>query len=275
MQPAPSSPDSTKERRNWALTGVGAVADVGGVVLLLSSDAQTLTTVAALIAILVALTLLGKAWGQPVRTPVLAAIGLVAVGAGLLGAVVDRALVGTSNAPTPGVAQPAVTTPPATQPLAGPTQTPASDPGGGSTATFPATTPAEPTIKRQTSQDNPLTLSSSYRADLDSDDPAWDVSSDSDDNIYDISYHGAGSNYPLIANGEAEVAIVEGAANYSTCRNATGYTAMIYHDDVRVGLRFCLKTTDERFAYIVVRDLPKDKKQITLDVAVWNPPLTS
>jgi hypothetical protein len=120
---------------------------------------------------------------------------------------------------------------------------------------------------RRSTESNLLTLSDGYNADLDSRNPAWDVSYHRDYDNFDIElYHGG-----LIGN-DTDFAIVSGQPSYGTCQNATDYAEEISKDDVEPGVSACIRTTDKRYAFITFKKVVRDPDKFQLAVVVWDPP---
>jgi hypothetical protein len=100
---------------------------------------------------------------------------------------------------------------------------------------------------------------------------AWDVEYAGNEERFDIEYdHSA-----LTALSPSDLAIVNGSARYDTCRDATGYTQEVDWRKIKPGLSVCVRTSEKRFAFLIVKKLVGDidnPDQIQLDVTVWDPP---
>jgi hypothetical protein len=129
------------------------------------------------------------------------------------------------------------------------------------------------TVRRSTGK-NPLVLSDRYYADLDSTDPSWDVHPD-ETGDFDIGFYGYNQGAGLRAGGNSDLAVVSGSANYDTCLKATSYESEI--EPITPGSKICVRTSDQRFAFITVDklSLADTPESIELSVVVWDPPSES
>lgn len=152
---------------------------------------------------------------------------------------------------------------------------PARVPESGVTTTRPTAEPSTPTtqsgsvaVRRRS--DTPVTLTRSYAADLDSMAPNWNVgrsnSFESQDLIYDETVQGDDDGY---ING-TEAAPVSEPVDFATCAAATGYAT---RQRISAGDRFCLRTSDKRFAYLTIRGAGQG--EAVFDIVVWDPPYSS
>jgi hypothetical protein len=190
-------------------------------------------------------------WGEPQ-----AVAAVIAAVIGAMGAIVV-ALIGS------GVIS--VSAGPAVQPPSTPTAPPPSSTGPAPTPTT-ATPEPEPTstvaVRRSTGK-NPITLTDQYAADLDSKDGGWAVANAAANSDWDIEFEWGGL-------GAAEdLAMVKGPVKYETCQNATGYRVTLDEKYVESGTRLCVRTSEDRFAFVTIKDVDSDPAQIALDVTVW------
>jgi cell division protein FtsB len=126
-----------------------------------------------------------------------------------------------------------------------------SDPSAGGEARVLRTTGA-----------TPLTFSSGYSIDLDSELPDWGVGRGSYGDLY-FSY---GSS-ALLSTGE--VVIFDHAPTKQECVDATVLQPSLEDGQVRDGLRFCMQSDDDRVAYVHVVQIDEAAGTITLDLTVW------
>ncbi|WP_431879203.1 hypothetical protein [Micromonospora marina] len=129
-------------------------------------------------------------------------------------------------------------------------------------------------VRRSTGGDL-LTLSESYSANLDSEQPDWGVSDSNPFGEQDLLFR-AGGVGDILVESQSEMALMSQEPSYESCRATTGYGARIGLGEARAGLMLCVKTSERRLASVVVvkrssQRLPNEKVQ--LRVTVWDPPL--
>jgi hypothetical protein len=56
---------------------------------------------------------------------------------------------------------------------------------------------------------------------------------------------------------------------YETCQDATGYRVTLDEKYVESGTSLCVKTSEDRFAFVKIKDVDNDPAQIAIDVTVW------
>jgi hypothetical protein len=96
--------------------------------------------------------------------------------------------------------------------------------------------------------------------------PGWDVKFE--ENEYkDIEVH-----HSNLVSENGDMAIVSGAPKYETCQDATAYQAEVEWNYVRPGLKVCVRTSENRYAFVTVKKFNVDSQEIQLDVTVWDPP---
>jgi hypothetical protein len=162
-------------------------------------------------------------------------------------------------------------TPSSTSPIPVPPTTTTSAPTPSPTSTdSPSPSPTQPTPTpnpvRRSTDDKALTLSAGYSTDLDSMPPGWGVKSE--ENEYkDIEVHQSD-----LVSENGDMAIVSGAPKYETCQDATAYQVEVEWRYVRPGLKVCVRTSENRYAFVTVEKFNVDSQQIQLDVVVWDPP---
>jgi hypothetical protein len=204
----------------------------------------------------------GHERGQSTGTIIAATIGAVAVViaaiiGGLIGGDVVNVSLGSGSA-TPAPAQTVTVTRTAPAPTS---NTPVSDPTSASTAQ-----PSEDVrVRRTTEGHKPLILSSSYFADLDSLNPAWDVAG-SPVSDHDVSF--TGSRFSARSN--TDIAVAQGPKSYETCETATAYFDYYEADELSPNTHLCWRTSERRYAYVTVKKVTRST--IQLEVTVWDPP---
>lgn len=133
------------------------------------------------------------------------------------------------------------------------------------TGTPPVTTSASPresTVLRETGG-SPVTFSSGYSIDLDSDLPDWDVKDTSSGDLY---YYD-GSSGPRLYTGE--VSIIDHTPTEAECDDATVLQPDLQSGQTRQGLQICMRTNQDRFAYVHVVEIDEEANTITVDLIVW------
>ena len=140
---------------------------------------------------------------------------------------------------------------------------PGEDEPGGSVppvTSGPSSQPA--TVLRETGG-TPLTFSSGYSIDLDSNAPNWDVS----DSGGDLSFfYGSTTGAHL---GTREVSMVDHVPTKQECDDATVLLASLPEEQTRDGVQFCMRSNDERTTYVHVVDINEEAETVTLDIVVW------
>ena len=113
-------------------------------------------------------------------------------------------------------------------------------------------------------------MSDGHPANLDSMEPAWDVLSKQEDD-FDIGVNAYYKGAALRAAGQSYIASVSDSPDYDTCLKETGYTEEI--DPAKPGTTVCVRTGEERFAFVTVKKLLYDEvdnvERIQLAVVVW------
>ena len=105
-----------------------------------------------------------------------------------------------------------------------------------------------------------------YAADLDTREPAWGVHEDNVDPDSDLVY----DDYDDGIGGQGDFAIVSGPAKYETCRYTTNYKDNVEKNDLENGIKACVRTSDNRHAFVVVKKVTRE--EIQAEVVVWDPP---
>jgi hypothetical protein len=130
----------------------------------------------------------------------------------------------------------------------------------------PAPDPTPSINVRRSTGDKVLTLTADYSADLDSMPPGWGVKFEEND-YKDIEVH-----HSNLVSENGDMAIVSGAPKYETCQDATAYQFEVEWRYVRPGLKVCVRTSENRYAFVTVKKFNKETDDIQLDVVVWDPP---
>jgi hypothetical protein len=125
-----------------------------------------------------------------------------------------------------------------------------------STSSIPVPAPdtalAAPVVRNR----GPLTLTPDSGADLDSANKNWGTAGSSCED-QDITLYSAGHNTALDgACGFGKFAIVPAKApfSYNTCANATGYVQDLPGSEVQTGIKFCVYTSEHRYALVQVQN---------------------
>jgi len=128
---------------------------------------------------------------------------------------------------------------------------------------IPSTTspPRSAVVLRETGG-TPLTFSSGYEIDLDSNAPDWDVAQSGGDLRFFYGTSGAHV-------GTREVAIVDHVPTKQDCEDATVLLPSLPDEQARDGLQVCMRSSDDRVVYLHVVDIDEDQKTITVDLTVW------
>lgn len=150
----------------------------------------------------------------------------------------------------------------------------ARDAGTATTTTTVADDGAEPVTDGSTSAsdttaavlretgDQPLTFSSGYGIDLDSDAPDWGVNNSS---FGELSFY-MGSQAQLYTG---EVSLVDHVPTEAECDDATVLHTSLPDGQTREGVQMCTRTSEDRFAYVRIVGIDQEAETITLDIIVW------
>ena len=197
-------------------------------------------------------------WGEPQAIATIAAAVIAAI-ATIVVALIGGDVINVSAGPA--IQPPSSTTVPPSS----------SGPPPAPTTTAPPPDPTPPATVRRSTEDNPLTLSTGYSADLDTMNRSWDVEYAATLSRFDIDL---GTGVGVVTGSESDIAIVDGPALYETCADATGYVKRIPRDELRQGVTACVRTSEKRLASVTIKKVtPRDSpNQIQLDVTVWDPP---
>jgi hypothetical protein len=148
-----------------------------------------------------------------------------------------------------------------------PTGSPDTPDDGGTTTPPPTTGPSgdDSTVLRQ-SGTSPIVFSSSYSIDLDSDAPDWDVS-DTSGAGWDLYFYTSPSSGPQLST--REVSLVDHVPTEAECDDATVLQAQLPREETRQGVQMCMRTTEDRLAYVHIASIDEDAETIAVDVIVW------
>lgn len=252
-QDDPSDESGPGAKAKQTLTGIGLFADIAGIVALVASGAVNFALTVGILTIVGSALLLAGEWGKPLKSRTLAMVLSLALGIVLTGA-----------AAVYGLSQSAPQT----------TDTAQGDRSAPSVEPLPGESTADTAYeRRRTTPDSPLVLSRGYSADLDADavrSPDWKVKYSASDSSYDILL-----TWALGGALSAEAAPVEGEPSFEVCRSATGYSSSIRPDVAIAGFKACVRTSEDRLAYVLVRNVAENRRSISLDVVVWDPPVAS
>jgi cell division protein FtsB len=144
------------------------------------------------------------------------------------------------------------------------TTTAADDDGGGGQPVTDGSSSATDTpaaVLRETG-DQPLTFSSGYSIDLDSDAPDWGVN---DGSMGDVHFY-LGSQTSLSTR---EVSLVDHVPTEAECDDATVLVPTLPDGQTREGVQMCTRTSEDRFAYVRIVGIDQAAETITLDIIVW------
>jgi cell division protein FtsB len=109
----------------------------------------------------------------------------------------------------------------------------------------------------------PLTFSSDYAIDLDSNAPDWSV----EQGHGDLRFFYGDSTGAFLGTGE--VSIVDHVPTKQDCEDATVLLPSLPEELTRDGLQFCMRSSDDRVVYVHVVDIDEEAKTVTLDIVVW------
>jgi hypothetical protein len=148
-----------------------------------------------------------------------------------------------------------------------PTGSPDTSAGGGTATPPPTTGPSgnDSAVLRQ-SGGSPIVFSSSYSVDLDSDAPDWDVS-DTSGAGWDLYFYSSPSSGPQLST--REVSLVDHVPTEAECDNATVLQPKLPREQTRQGVQMCMRTTEDRLAYVHIASIDEDAGTIAVDVIVW------
>ena len=158
------------------------------------------------------------------------------------------------------------------------TVTASSSPQATVTVPVPITSSTAPQIRNK----GPLTLTPNGGADLDSTDKNWGNPGSSCE-VQDIDLYSAGPNTSLdgsCGSGQFTMVPRQAPATYNTCADATGFMQDIPGGSVHPGIKFCVYTSEHRFALVEVVDSdPKTGdnglNRVDLYVVSWQPQSSS
>lgn len=108
----------------------------------------------------------------------------------------------------------------------------------------------------------PLTFSSGYGIDLDSDAPDWGINNSS---FGELSFN-LGSQARLYTG---EVSLVDHVPTESECDDATVLHPSLPEGQTREGVQMCTRTSEDRLAYVRIVGIDQEAETITLDIIVW------
>ncbi|TQM84230.1 hypothetical protein FHX81_6670 [Saccharothrix saharensis] len=246
----------------------GGMAGVAGLLLSVVGGIQDqvpLSLVAAGVVTLVGVWLLYR-WGRRPRQQ-LTKHFVVPVLLTVVGAATGGVLGGLELRPTPGTGQPAATTTTTTvaAKAGGSPSTPTEEPTTGATTTRTTTTvvPAPPVGGQVRA--GQVTMNYDYSIDLDSTtDENGGVTAKSTQRT-DLKYEGGFRATPIVLVAEK---LAEAPPTYQECAAATAVDDYIEGDAVVQGASFCVKTTEGRWAGLVVVDVESYNK-VKFDLVVW------
>jgi hypothetical protein len=121
-----------------------------------------------------------------------------------------------------------------------------------------------PGIRRETGS-TPLTFTWGHAADLDSVEPDWGVRPGVP----------TGSELSLSAadghlRSAGQVTLFADRPTKLECENATVHQPGLVPNDTRVGLMFCLRTSEDLLTFVRVVTIDDDRKTTSLEVTVWD-----
>jgi hypothetical protein len=167
------------------------------------------------------------------------------------------------------LSKPTLPTPTPVPPPSSTSPVPAPRPSPTATTTSPTPPPPDPTgvAVRRTTGDHPLILNADHVADLDSRDGDWGIQGAYED-VIKPDIHFTSSSL------RGELAIVSGSDDYETCQYATGYKRDYKSDEFEAGTHFCVRTTEERLAFVAIEKIVREgsSRQLRLNVKVWERP---
>ncbi|MFC4068717.1 hypothetical protein [Actinoplanes subglobosus] len=121
---------------------------------------------------------------------------------------------------------------------------------------------SEPNVSRQ---ETGVLLPYSYALDLDTTATNWDVENASVYKNGDIYY----ATTARMIQTRADIAIVSGDPSYRACEDSMDRRdRAISRDDVVVGLTFCVRTSEQKWAWLKLTKFDRGKS-MTYDITVW------
>lgn len=123
-------------------------------------------------------------------------------------------------------------------------------------------TPGAAGIFRQTG-DEPVTFAAGYGIDLDGRDPNWGVGSGGD---ISLSRHSDGLSLFIPSR---TIALVDEEPSYADCDAQTVLQDSFSAELTVVGQRMCIRTLDDRWAYVEILGLDPGRETVTLHIVVW------
>ena len=137
------------------------------------------------------------------------------------------------------------------------------DPGDTTTATTTPRPGRTSNVLRQTGT-TPLTFANGYAIDLDTDAPDWGVDRGTSG---DLSFYVASSTSSYL--GTYEMSFVDHVPTEAECDDATVLQSSLTGDQTREDVQMCVRTSEERFAYVHIVAIDYEAQTITLDLIVW------
>lgn len=136
--------------------------------------------------------------------------------------------------------------------------------GGGSQGSTVATSPPTTDVSaiRQQTGGTPLSFTWAYSADLGSEDTDWRVT------------QGTESGWDLYLDGNGSVTTHEVTAfdhvpTEAECRDATVRQPGLRDDRSNEGLMMCVRTTEDRFAFVRIVDIDEEQQTTSVDIVIW------
>ena len=133
----------------------------------------------------------------------------------------------------------------------------------GTTATTTPRPGRTSTVLRQTGS-TPLTFANGYSIDLDTDVPDWGVDRGSGGDLDFFLVSSTSSHLQTY-----EMSFVDQVPTEAECDDATVLQASLTGDQTREGVQMCVRTSEERFAYVHIVAIDYEAQTITLDLIVW------
>jgi hypothetical protein len=113
--------------------------------------------------------------------------------------------------------------------------------------------------------DSPVTFARGYGIDLDTRDTNWGVRNWSGD----IKLDKDGGDLSLWLS-SGRVALVDQVATYDHCEAQTVLQGSLTAEQTVVGQQFCVRTDDDRWAYVKILGLDPGRETVTLHIVVWS-----
>lgn len=123
-------------------------------------------------------------------------------------------------------------------------------------------TAAQTSTVRRATAGTPLTFTWTYSADLDSQDADWAVLQGSETG-WDLYLDGDGSVTTH------EVTIVDHVPTEAECRDSTVRQPSLGDEQSREGVMMCVRTTEDRFAFVRIAGIDEERKTTSVDIVVW------